>query len=450
MTILEEILEALAGVDTDVEQRFIIIDYIEKASDDPRYVPALEELAELVFKRGQIQIGLTILMELYEIKPSNSYAMKIVQRLYQYGEHDQAFYQWLEAAKKGNDDIEILLYEARLLDKLDFKPEAMDAYKRIIKANPLDPHAYKELADLLMEYGDYTEAETYYKALYEYFLDYEDLREVRMRLVQIESWKEIFNLERIIELETDERLPIETEEEYYLFANVYTTLNQYERAIDYAKKALQVDKENINYSLLLIELYSIVGQDSDLVNELSFAANSLPDYDPMILKIAQVAFDTDHLTEEIIDKLMDYYGLIDNYEDAYLVCEIVVNHYLKQNDPATALYKLRVLSDKLLDEEYLSYYFAKIFDALQNYEKAEEYYQLALDNLLPDEDLVFDYANHYQKSGQSDKALEVANHYANTIYDNDKLKQLRKELQSKDKFKVLEEYKKWEQSNGKG
>lgn len=444
LTLLEGILEKLETKETVAEQKLVIFDYLGKANEDRKYYLVLEELSDVLFRRGQIDLAFSLLMEMYAVRKSSIYATKIVKRLYQYEDYERAYYQWLERAKISNDKLDILLYEAKLLNKLNFKTEAVELYKQLIKMDPTFSEAYKDLADLLMEQGNYQEAETYYRAIYEYLIDFDDIRDVRMRLVQLESWKEIFNLERIKELEYDPNLPVETEEEYYLFANVYASLHQYEVAIDYAKKALQKDRNNINYSLRLIELYNIVGQESNLVKELAHVARALPEYDPVIIKIAQVAFNSDYLSEEIVDKLMSYSSLIDNYEDAYLVAQIVVNHYLKKNDPATALFKTRIINENLLEEEYLSYNYAKIYEALNNYEMTEEYYQIALDNLLPDEDLVFDFVNYYYKTNQIDQAIAMADKYANTVYDNEKLKLLRKEMFAKEKAKMFKKQKKWE------
>lgn len=68
MTILDEILEELGNVDTIEEQRLVIIDYIERASEDSSYIPALESLADILFKTGSVDQGLTVLIELFELK----------------------------------------------------------------------------------------------------------------------------------------------------------------------------------------------------------------------------------------------------------------------------------------------------------------------------------------------------------------------------------------------
>lgn len=448
LIIIDDILNDLTGAETEAEQKIVLINIVEKANEDKKYLPLLEEVADILFRRGQISLAFLLMAEIYELRSTAKNAFKIVKRLYQYEEYDKAYYQWFDLAKIANDNLEVMLYEGRLLNKLDFKSQAIEIYKNIIKVNPTYAQAYKDLADLLMDIGHYSEAETYYRAIFEYILDYEDIRDVRMKLVQLESWKEIFNLERIKELESHPNLPVNTQDEYFLFANVYAALHQYEVAIEYAKKALREDKDNINYSLLLIELYNIVGQESNLVKELTHVANALPDYDPIIIKLAKVAYNSNYLSEEIVDKLMNYSSLIDNYEDAYLISQIIVDHYLKQNDPATALYKLRIINDSLIDEEYLSYQYAQVFQALKNKDKVEEYYQIALDNLLPEDDLVYDYVNFLNNDQQTNQAISLAEKYKNTFYDNSKLKALRQELMANEKQNFNDAINIWEQLDG--
>ncbi|XJS11586.1 tetratricopeptide repeat protein [Aerococcaceae bacterium WGS1372] len=444
MIVKEEVLNDLTIATTEAEQNIILINNIQKAIDNPKNLVILDELADSLFNRGQVSLAYTLMKEIYEINGTPKRALKILKRLYQYEEFDKAYYLWLDLAKTSNDNSEVRLCEARLLDKLDFKSEAIEVFKDIIKTDPTYAQAYKDLGDLLIDLGQNNEAERYFLAVYNYLFDFEDIREVRMKLVQLESWKEIFNLDRIKELENNPDLPVETEDEFYLFANVYTSLHQYERAIEYAKKALQKDKDNINYSLLLIELYNIVGQETNLVKELSHVAKSLPDLDPMIVKLAQVAYDSNYLSEEIIDKLMKYSSLIENHEEIYKVSNIVVDYYLGINDSAAALYKLNNIKEYFLEEEYLSYNYARIYQALNLYEKVEEFYQMALDYLLPEDNLVYDYVNFVYHNYHPNKAIRIANKYANTFYDNKKLKGLRKELIAREKDKLFDDNDIWE------
>lgn len=448
MTLLDEILESIASVDSIEGQRLVIITYIEKASEDKRYIPAMEDLAEIFLKTGSILQGLTVLMELYELKKASKYAKKIVKRLYQYEEYEKAYFHWLELAKTGKDDLELSILEARLLTKLGKKSEAIEFYRGIIKYNPTAAEAYEELADIYMDQNNISEAEKYYTAIYEYISDYKYIRAVRLKLVQVASLKEVLNLEQIYQLENDDRYPIETEDEYYVFANVYASLYQYDKAIMYAEKALQSDRDNINYSLLLIDLYNATGKKSNLYKELTFAAQALPPLDPTILKLAEVAYEVNALNDEIIEKLLDYSSLINNYDDAYQVVQIVINYYLDQDDAPAALHLLGVLESQSLDHEYLSFYYAKVYEVLGLFDKAQENYEIAIEVLLPEKDLIFNYALLFKKQGQLEQAFKVAKSYKNTIYDNFKLKNLRDEILTDLQLAEFTKYKDWENSNG--
>lgn len=444
MTILDEILEELGNVDTIEEQRLVIIDYIERASEDSSYIPALESLADILFKTGSVDQGLTVLIELFELKKYKKYAKQIVSKLYQYEAYDKAYFYWLDLAKSDKEDPELKLLEARLLKKLNRHTEAIDMYRQIIKSYPTLGEAYEDLGDIYLEQQNISQAENYYRAVYEYLDDYENIRDVRLKLVEVESLKEIIDLAAVEKLEKDERIPLETEDEFFVFANVFKTLFQFDRAIDYAKKALQKNPDNINYSILLIELYKTTGQKSNLYKELTWSAKTLPPLDPMILNIAKVADDVDHLNDDIIEKLVDYTNLIDNSEDFYLAINIIVNYYLCKSDAAQALHFLRVFEGEQIDHEYMSYHFALVYEALGLNDKAEEDYLIALDYLLPHEELAYRLANFYFTNKEVEKALEVVNQYNNTFYDIPKLKALSKEIQSKNDLSDLDEYKEWE------
>lgn len=444
MTILDEILEDLGNVETIEEQRLVIIDYIERASVDSSYIPALESLADVLFKTGSINQGLTVLIELYELKQYKKYAKRIVKKLYQYEEYDKAYFYWLDLAKSDKDDPELKLLEARLLKQLNRHTEAIDMYRKLIKQFPTLAEAYEDLGDIYLEQQNTSQAENYYRAIYNYLDDYGNIRDVRLKLVEVESLKEILDLAAVQQLEKDDRIPLETEDEFFVFANVFASLYQFEKAIEYAKKALQKSPNNINYSLLLIELYKATGQKTSLYKELAWSAKTLPPFDPTILKIAKVAYDVDHLNDEIIQKLIDFSNLIDNSEDFYLVTDIIVNYYLKQGDAAQALHLLRVLEGQQIDHEYMSYHFAIVYEELGLTDKAEEDYLTALEYILPQEELAFRVANFYLSNNEIDKALEISTRYQNTLYDIPKLKTLRKEICSRNDLSDLDEFKEWE------
>ena len=162
-----------------------------------------------------------------------------MSKLYQYEAYDKAYFYWLDLAKSDNEDPELKLLEARLLKKLNRHTEAIDMYRKIIKSYPTLGEAYEDLGDIYLEQQNISQAENYYRAVYEYLDDYENIRDVRLKLVEVESLKEIIDLAAVEKLEKDERIPLETEDEFFVFANVFKTLFQFDRAIDYAKKALQ-------------------------------------------------------------------------------------------------------------------------------------------------------------------------------------------------------------------
>lgn len=448
MTTLKEIIAEIEKAPSVEEQNLVIIDYIERASINKEYIPVLEDVADDLFNKGFFDLAITILSELYHLTQYKKYAKKIAFKLYQHEEYDKAYYYWLERAKGEKENSKLLLLEARLLKELNKTSEAINQYRYLIKNYPTMPEPYEELGDIYREEENTSQAETFYSTLYHYMDGYENLRGIRLKLLEVEAMKEVIELSEVQKYEQDERIPIETEDEFFAFANIYKKLFQYDKAIEYGEKALQKDGDNINYSLLLIELYKLTGNKSKLYMGLNETARTILVGDPIILEIAAVAKDIGRLNDDIIEKLITYAELVENYDDFILIMDIVVNYYLDKKDAPTALYHLGNWQDTLLDYEYMTYHYAIVYEELGLFDKAEENYLVALEFLLNADDLVYRLINLYVKQNDFEKALELAQNYQGSIYDIEKLKKLREKLISKKELSIFDEYKVWENDNG--
>lgn len=448
--LFNEIIQELEKNPTFDYQYEVLGLYLDKAEKNKQYLPALEEIANLLFLRGYNIMGIQLLIEMYKIKPSPRKAIKIAEQLYQQEEYEIAYTGWMHLAKQSSENYKLLLLEARLLNKLYKVTEAVKVYKYITEKHPTKPEAYEELGDLYVFLAEYEKAGRYYKAVLDYLTDYERVREIRMKLVNLELNSEKMSLETMEDIFNRQELPIELPEEYFALAKVYEKAQRYEQAILYAVKAMELDKDNINYSMLLMKLYHYSGKESKLFGEINWLIKTIPVTDERIYDIAKVARDMERLNDDIIEKLLYYYPFIEDETEAYDVIDIIMMYYIDNEKAEEGHHALRNFDDPSISEEYLSYYYAKVYEQLALYDKVEEYYLTAIHLAIDKPDLIYDTAKFYEKTGDNQKAVDLLKKYSRSSYtaDKDKLKAYLKVLEMNEINKPNDEIRKWREENG--
>lgn len=427
MSEYDHIMKEISQLDS-IDQLYVYLEqHYEKAQNDLVLYNDLLRVADHYGQSGYREVQIDILTALYEVEPSNKTAYLNAQAHMNYGEYDKA-YDWILKAKQTKLQYKISLLKAQIMMKIGLVNEAREILVTLIKNFETKPEAYTTLAELYEQNHSYEMAEYYYDTVFKYFLRQVDRRAIRLKLFQFELMKEVIDIERIELLAEEENLPLETAEEYRTLALAYQRALQYDQAITYAKRALQTDKNLLDASFLLMELYEITGHKSNLKKELDFLTVSLPELHPTILDVAATAQKINYLNDHLIEKVSQYFQMAEDEEEQYTMIEMIVKYKLANNRPQEALEDLKEMSIYFSDEVYLSHLFASAYRALGQYELVEDFYQLALDNLSTDPELVYEVVTYYQEQNQTQQGFELAQRYKGTIYDTKQLKALREQL----------------------
>lgn len=430
MSEYDHIMKGISKLDS-IDQLYVYLEqYYERAQNDLVLYNDLLRVAEHYGQSGYREVQIDVITTLYEIEPSNKTAYLNAQAYSNYGEYDQA-YDWILKAKQTELQYKTSLLKAQIMIKIGMINDAKEILVTLIKKFTTKPEAYMTLAELYEQNNSYELAEYYYETVFRYFLHQVDRRAIRLKLFQFELMKEVFDIEKIESLVAEDNLPLETAEEYRTLALAYQRGMQYEQAITYAKLALQTDKNLLDASFLLMELYEITGHKSNLKKELDFLTASLPELHPTILDVAVTAQKINYLNDDLIGKISQYFQMSDDEEEQLIMIEMIVNYKIANNRPQEALEELQEMSDHFSDEIYLSHLFAAVYRALGQHELVEEFYQLALDNLSTDPELVYEVVTYYEERGHLKEAFELAERYKGTIYDAKLLQDLREQLRQK-------------------
>lgn len=427
MSLYDHIMKEITQLDSIDHLNSLLEPYYDRAKDDLVYYNDLLKVASHYGQSGFRDIQIEMLTSLYDIQSSNKTAYLIAEAYLNYAQQEKAF-EWVSKIKEDVIQYRTSILKAKILIELGRVNEAKELLTLLIKKYVTKHEAYILLGDLYEVNHHYDRAATYYNAAYTYFDQQIDRRAVRMKLLKIEIMKEIIDIESIEQLVETEGLPLETADEYYTLAVAYQRAMQYERSIEYAILAVQKDKNLVDARFLLMELYEATGQKSYLKKELSFLSATLPAYHAAIMEVATTAHTIGALDEELINKLVDYFQFTESVEEQYDIIRIVVSYYLSIHQSQVALETLQSMTHDFPDETYLSYLFATVYRALGMNEYAESFYQIALEQLTPEPELVYDVVTFYQEQQQIQEAFDIAEHYTHSLYDTNQLKALREEL----------------------
>ncbi|UUX34537.1 tetratricopeptide repeat protein [Fundicoccus culcitae] len=426
MSLFEEILEEIKEIETVEDLNETLSPFYDRALDDEAYYNALIETAKYLNRLGYRDFGIIVLETLYEINPIRNVGYQIALAYYQYQYYEQA-YEWIEEVYPNKLTFKYAFLKARILDSLNDYNEARDLLIEIIKEFPTQAEPYIVLAKMYEKHGNVDRAEYYLKVAYDYFPKQIDQLAIRKDLVGFEINKEMMDIEKIEKLYENEELE-KDDEDYYLLAVAYQKAKQFDTAIEMAQKSIQLNADNFNSHFLLMELYQDTNKASALKKEITWLAKSLPPFDATILRLVEVAINVDEVSIELINKLEDYYLLADDEADQYQIISVIVNYYLQQGDYAHALHQLRTLGDSFEDQSYLSYWYAKTFEALNNKEEADKNYQKAIEYLVNEDNLIVDYANFLINDNRYEEAQQLVKRFEDSIYSSEALKTLSKQI----------------------
>lgn len=427
MSLYDQVMKEITQLNSIDQLSDLLEPYYDRAKDDLVYYNDLLKVAEYFGLSGFREVQIDILSTLYNIQPSNKTAYLIAEANLNYAQYEPA-YEWILKIKEDVIRYKSSILKAKIMIELGYVNEAKDLLTLLIKEFVTNHEAYILLADLFEANNQYDRAAIYYQTAYTYFDQQIDQRAVRMKLLKIEIMKEIIDIDKIEQLVETEGLPLETADEFYTMAIAYQRAMQYEQSIDYAIRAVQTDKNLVDARFLLMELYEATGQKSNLKKELSFLSATLPAYHAAIMDVAATAHTVGALNEILIEKLVDYFQFTESVEEQYDIIRMVVSYQLSIDQPQAALEILQEMSYDFPDEAYLSYLFATVYRMLGKVDFVEAFYQIALEQLTPELELVYDVVTFYQEQQQLQEAYDIAEHYKSSLYDTTELQDLRKQL----------------------
>ena len=426
MSLFDEIMKDLSRAE-DLEQLSILLEeYYIEAENDQVIFNEMINVAAYYANRGYRDVQIDILKALYEINVSAKIIYLIADAYYLYSQYEEA-YQWI---KKVDDNLRYKnsLLEAKILIELGDFNQAKSLLEKLIANYNLKAEPYVVLAELFYDRQFYEQAKTYYQSAYEYFPEKIDARAVRMKLVELESIKEVIDIQKIESLMLTEDLPIEEANEYYILAIAYFKAQIIDKAIEASIKAIQADRDLVDARLLLMELYETVSQNNELKKTIDQLAIMLPPFHEAIMDIAEIANRHNYFTDDLLEKLIDFYDYVDNVEDQYRIMSYLVNYQLSINKPENALHYLKTLAYAFEDEMSLTHLFAKTYEALNMLDRAEVFYNKALELGVGDSSLVIDAVKFYMNQERYEKAYLITEDFNNSAYQTQELVNLNNEL----------------------
>ncbi|MGF3112234.1 tetratricopeptide repeat protein [Facklamia sp. P9177] len=327
---------------------------------------------------------------LYQKFPSSVLAFLLGYSYSAVSQYDRA-YQWLDKVDKQDLDLEGRLLLADVNLKLGHLNEARKELQAIINDHPRDYRAYHQMSEFYRMQAINEKAIYYLETLMEYFISEDDSlrRQWRTDLLALYLSSERIDTEKISALfdQDNEDLTIETADECYLLAHFYAQINNFNRSNHFCELGLQIDPDHFELRLLQLENLTYLQETSRFANQLDQLLKSLPPYDGVVMDCLRLADRMGVFTAKLIQLLEDYYPLLDNAEDQFLVLSAYVAYYLDQKDYQQANLFMEKFDLQAIDESLLAYLKGKILFHQGQKEQAKAYLDLAWDQQVLAKDL---------------------------------------------------------------
>lgn len=428
MDLQEKILRELEEIENEDDYPKLIQSYLNQVNQSPDLYEDLLNISQVIASRGYRVVELMILEGLFKLKPSNKVAYLIAEVFYQF-EHYTMAYKWIKKVNEKEPTYKKQLLEAKINLKIGNTNIAVKELKTLVKEFHKNAEAYLLLAEYYVELNDLEQAERYYQAVFDYLLQYPHRIDLRQRLVEIELQKEIISITRIESLfDKETGVPPRDAYDYFLLALAYQNAGKLDEAIKYAKQSLDKDIDFLDAELLLVDIYQEKGMDYSLKRSLNRLAKALPSDHPMIVEIAQKLSFLGNYSDEFVEKLLSSFILLTDEEDKFKLIHLIVEDQLSKSEGAQALHYLKVYGLSEFDEDQLSYLFAKTYELLNMTDRVEEYYKVAVETLVPNQNLIVDFAKFYMSQGKNAEAYELTNEFHLSIYDTKELQKIHKNL----------------------
>ncbi|KAA0258386.1 DUF3808 domain-containing protein [Deferribacter autotrophicus] len=309
------------------------IKYLKKTIEVNEKEEYLFELANLYEMKGDFSSSVGIYNKLIKINPSSEY-------YYRRG----VLYLKLGLEKKGIDDVkksyEIDEYPLALYRLADYyikkgdKAKAIDMLKKVIKAHPNQRSLSFKLGRLLVDEERYDEALSVFKSLEnskDNLIKITALKQIAAIYFDKKDYKKSLEyFKKVLEIKKDDL------QAYYFAGFLSEALNKDDDAIDFYKKALEIDSDYVQPKKRLSVIYT-KRKDYDKAQKI-LDSIKVEDRDVDYYRLKAVIYYEQGKYKDAIGVLQK--GLAAGYDDEDLLFDLVIN-YEKMKDYKNAEKYLR-------------------------------------------------------------------------------------------------------------
>lgn len=411
MSLSEELFEELKGMGDQVMLRQELSYYIELAYEDTYYFDTLLALATRFGKSGYLDVKVDLLQELWSICPSSEIAYLLALQFYELGAYHQSM-QWLSALEEAPIQAHSLLLEGQVARQMGNLAHAKKVWEECVQVFPETIQAYYELGQLMRTLKEYKKAKNYWMVILEYFPTSDWASQARLALLEVLATSEVIQLHELDNLVMHSQLPaLQSAEEFFYAAKAYQVAHQDEKALDYAKIAWELDHDLMDSAILQLELAHHLQRRELVIEWVDWLSHNLPEYHEAIEDIALMAWHYHYVSARLSQRVEQALLVNEAIDNPLPLLLVVTHYYLEQQQPETLLNMLNELAEEMENPEYLSYSYAKAYEALGDLDEAEPYYLDALDLALNVETLVEELVQFYVMQGKVVQAQHIMAQY---------------------------------------
>jgi tetratricopeptide (TPR) repeat protein len=188
---------------------------------------------------------------------------------------------------------------ANLFRHEGFSLKALALYKKILNIKPSDAEALFSLGELNEEKGLTTDAIKYYLASADSLSKEgkkEKLLEIYEKILKISPSNIPFRI-KVAEIYAKEGLSKESSKQYFQLAKLFAEKDDFEKAMDYYKKALDIEPLLKDAIIGITDLYEQMGKLDQAIEQMKEASSLFPDDTEIHIRCAQLCITTDKVDE---------------------------------------------------------------------------------------------------------------------------------------------------------
>ena len=400
----------------------MVEEWMNEAHYNEQRYEQLIGFADFYFSLGYQEFALMIYLRLQTIEPGHHIVYRIAKTYAHVYEYEEAL-KWFNLLPEENQSKEMVMEQIDWLLELDQQEIARDRLTKLIQDEPTFSPPYFKLSTLHEMAGDLTRAIYFVQAVYDYFTDDAERHLARQQLIQLKLQQEQIELKDIRQLLLDETLPLRDSMDYFLLAKMYQLANETDKAIEASQKSIELDPDNSSAGLLLVELTG-EGTNDQFEESLQWFEEKIPESEMSPIEIAEMAQSNQQLDLEMVQRLEGYFAYTSDVEEQYRIVSLVLNYYIDTGDIEAFESFLNNQALAYFMEEELGYFIGKNKYATHNYDEAIDYFEAALDYLVPEIDLVELLVKSLEKAGERKAAYDLAEKYQDSDYQTNYIQEI--------------------------